>query len=136
MPTKDLVPYQPLIKGGTYDTYYKVVEELTLYARKIESELLQRSNLKVTLKPGFTMRAGQQYLLTLTLTTTDHSDTLIKFYVRDAGYPVTVGYGGTEEVARDEEQLVELLYDKIPENESVQAKLRAFLALGRGYGVE
>jgi hypothetical protein len=133
MVSKDLVHRQPLIKGVAYDAHYAVVRELNEFTSKVSSEILQHSNLTTSLKPGFVVSAGQQYSMLVKIRSSGFEDVVLRFYVPPEGYPVTMSYMGHEEVAHDEEQLIKALYETIPENQGVQSKLRAFLAIGRGH---
>jgi len=110
-----------------FSTYYSVVQELTIFAHKLESELLT-SLTRVAVEPGYTVRMGQQFKVIVTMPN-GFRDVLLRAYVPDDGYPVVLSFLGQEAEATDEQILLQHLYDVIPSDGDFQSRIRAFRAL-------
>jgi len=127
--SRDLTRIKQLTSPKESAEYHKVLQELELFATKLNSEVLSGPNLKVLVEPGFKVNAGQQFKVVIVVKTQGFRDVLLRAYVPDDGYPVVLSFVGEEEAAADEQMLLEHLYETIPNNTDIQSRLRALRAL-------
>ena len=129
MTKKDLTQHNPSLKNQAFAKYFEVENLLQEFASKLATELVAHKNVEPFYELGFKVNAGQQFKIGLRLTNYPFHDVLVRAYVPDDGYPVTLNYVGKELAVSSETELIEHLYDTIPTNEDVLSRLRGILAI-------
>ena len=129
MSDKDLTKHREKLTDEAYSNYYEVENELEEFANKLSGELVAHKNVAPYYELGVKVNAGQQFNVGLRLTNYPTHDILLRAYVPDDGYPVTLNYVGHEVVARDKEELLRQLYEVVPTNPDVMSRLRGILAM-------
>lgn len=127
--SRDLSRFERLTSPKVFAEYDKVLQELEIFASKLDSEVLSGPNLEVLVEPGFKVNAGQQFKVVIVVKTQGFRDVLLRAYVPDDGYPVVLSFVGEEAAAADEQMLLQHLYETIPNNSDIQSRLRALRAL-------
>lgn len=78
------------LKLDVHPDYQLAISELKEWVDKVAEELLE--NAKGTIKIGFEVEAGQQFILGFKSERFDHP--VIRAYVHAEGYPITLSFSG------------------------------------------
>jgi hypothetical protein len=117
-----------LIKITSFIDLNTVIQELVLFSEKLQTDILG-NNFEVIIEPSFQVNVGRRFNIVIVMKTQQFRDTLFCAYVPDKGFPVVLDFPGKEIIAEDDETLTKALYETIPNNEDIQSRLRAMIAI-------